>query len=386
MKAYSSSSLQVEDSILESPTVPGQQTPTATNQQYRLATPKAGQRSTSTDSVRRFTWTAKHPTKHERWSSIGRPKLSGHASFQEVRYRNNHVFPSDTAKRDRYHTNGLATRPLDFATPDGSRKPETGLPSARPPLYSASSLNRYSLLDTLGPVDADLRRPRSSKAFGEDFSTTTSILHPAPILSRRTTYSSLPPSPSALLPSEYELDVSGPRSATEASYLETYDQLDQQAFAQALQMALEAKKEAQVASRESEDARELRATSLIPEDIVTDRLDLPPIPASSPLNNHTTPSFLSLAPPLSRTTSCAKSDHGTSTPSGKSKQEALTLPALDERLVAASSARPKSPHRERMHPLWQMITEEMNVEQNRLFVIEGKWYVWSCFHGDQPAC
>lgn len=324
--------------------------------------------STSTDSVRRFTWT----TKHERSGSIGRPRFSSHTSFQEVRYRNNHLSLSDRAERDVVHTKGLAPRPIDFATPNAKQKPDSRLPFGRPPLYSASSLNRYSLLDNLAPVDADLRRPRSTTASREEFSTPTSIIGPAPILSRRTTYSSLPPSPSALLPSEYEIDVGGPRSATEASYLETYDQLDQKAFAQALQMALGAKKEAQVDARETDEVRGFRANSLPPEDVTTDQLDLPAV--SAPVDIQPTPSFLSLAPPLSRTTSRAKSEHGSTTPSGKLNRETLSLPALDERLVASGSARPKSPRKERVHPLWQMITEEMNVEQNRLFVIEGKWY------------
>ncbi|KAJ9117019.1 hypothetical protein QFC22_004677 [Naganishia vaughanmartiniae] len=363
----------VEDSILDSPTVPGQQTPTATNQQHKLATPKPGQRSTSTDSVRRFTWTARQAAvKHDRSGSFGRPKFSSHASFQEVRYRSNHMFPPDTSERDGFHTKGLAPRPLDFAfvTPDSRRKPETRLPSGRPPLNSASSLNRYSLLGNLAPVDADLQRPRSSATSREEYSATSSILHAAPVLSRRTTYSSLPPSPSALLPSEYELDGGGPRSATEASYLETYDQLDQEAFTQALQMALEAKKEAQIDSWEVEDAHEVPATLLPPGDKTPDQLSLPAI--VPPLDTQTTPSFLSLAPPLSRTASRATGDHGSTTPSGRIKAEALSLPALDERLVASSGAKSNSPHGETVHPLWQMITEEMNVEQNRLFVIEGK--------------
>ncbi|KAJ9101815.1 hypothetical protein QFC21_003154 [Naganishia friedmannii] len=361
----------VEDSILDSPTVPGQETPTATNQRPRLATPKAGQRSTSTDSVRRFTWTSKQATKHDRSSGIGRPSLLGRSSFQEARYRNDHLFSTDTAERDGFHTKGLAPRPLDFATPEARRRPEIRLPSGRPPLYSASSLSRYSLLDNLAPIDADLRRPRSSTTSREEFSATSSILHSAPVLSRRTTYSSLPPSPSALLPSVYELDVGGPRSATEASYLETYDQLDQEAFAQALQMALEAKKEAQIDPYESEEACGIRTGSTFTQDIIPDALGLPAI-AAPPLETQTTPSFLSLAPPLSRTTSRAKSGHGSTTGSGKPKQETLSLPALDERLVAGSSGEPKSPQGEGVHPLWQMITEEMNVEQNRLFVIEGK--------------
>ncbi|KAJ9113887.1 hypothetical protein QFC19_000081 [Naganishia cerealis] len=326
----------VEDFVLNSSIGPGQQTPTATNQHQTIATPKASQRSVSSDNVRRFAWTSKHDPS----SSVRRPRFASHSSFQEVRYRKNGVYPSDTVERDHYRgslpTKGLAPRSIDFVTQDGRRKSDRNVPSDRPPIYMTSSLNRYSLLDSLAAMDADFRRPRKriSSDREPDFPTTstTTTLHSPPPMTRRTTYSSLPPSPSALSRSEFEVDVSGPRSATEvSSYLDTYDQLDQEAFAKALQRALETKADnGGVGGDDSGEMKERRpsgvnrAMSLPPEDVLTDGF-------------------------------------------------AISLPALDERLVAsAKSMSNKHVAEPTMHPLWQMITEEMNVEQNRLFVIEGK--------------
>jgi hypothetical protein len=364
-------SLKVEDVMPDSPILPGQQTPTAFNL-ISTQTPRASTRSTSSDSIRR------HPrsAKEEAFAGIRRPRFAPKTSFQEVRYRRNNVQRSDVGERDQagngFHTKGLAPRPIDFATIQLNRNPRGQQHTKQAP-SSASSLNRYSLLDGSAPFDNDF----SSSAFpgpltrDHEIVTSSTLISP-PVLTRKATYSSLPPSPSSLSLTDFDLDVTGPRSADgDPSHLDIYDQIDQEAFAKALQKVLESKKDVVLESQGLPD-RKSRAASLPLEDILTDRPSSATEPTSNPFDTHENDS-LKAVPPMLRTASRTRSNHGTRTPTRQISTQAVpTTPAQDHTTSNAflpPSAEAASP----LQPLWQMIRDEMNVEENRFFVIEGKW-------------
>ncbi|GHJ89924.1 hypothetical protein NliqN6_6326 [Naganishia liquefaciens] len=339
----------VEDVLPPSPTLPGQQTPTAHTDAIN-ATPRASTSSVFGDGVRRYAW----PIKEDASGGIRRPRFVAKTSFQEVRYRRNHGQRSDikgNETRDGVHTKGMAPRPIDFAaSPKGARgQRETSR------LGSAANINRYSLLQSSAHVEKERSPGVPTKIV--DFGTTSfgKTISP-PLLVRKATYSSLPPSPSALSNVDFEVDVTAPRSVTEGpSYLETYDQLDQDAFTQALQKVLESKQQDADYDRRTIADRTLRATSLPPEDVAMERAD----PEFRP-EIERTPSdhFVRTPPPLSRTASRIRTD---------------AAQALDDDVVGPDGGSSSRPGKRTLQPLWQMITDEMNVEQNRLFVIEGKW-------------
>lgn len=354
---------QVEDVLPASPILPGQQTPTAFTH-AAVATPRASSSSILSDNVRRYAW----PTKDEPPSGIRRPRFASKTSFQEVRYRKNNVQRSDTGERDRtgngHHTKGLAPRPVDFAMLEPKRRPGGQPEASRPTTNSAASVNRYSLLDGSPQFEDDYSHNGAVRGTTKELEFGAAPLlkmTSPPLLIRKATYSSLPPSPSALSSADFEVDVTGPRSVTEGpSYLENYDHIDQEAFAQALQKVLESKKDIDLEERGITE-RKFRAASLPPEDVATERADPEFIRPEVEYNNAI---FLNTPPPLSRTASRMKSD------SPQSPHEQSNAQPFDD---PGTSPLETEKRRRTLQPLWQMITDEMNVEQNRLFVIEGKW-------------
>ncbi|KAI5452657.1 hypothetical protein NCC49_000406 [Naganishia albida] len=365
----------VEDVIQDSPVLPGQQTPRG----YSLPsaqTPRASKRSVSSDSIRR------HPrnAKEEATSGVRRPRFTPKSSFQEVRYRGSNMQRSYSGERDQaanaFHTKGLAPRPIDFATAQTNRNPRERQYTKQMPT-SASNLNRYSLLDGSASFDNDFSPAavtgtltREQELSASTFPTLTS----APILTRKATYSSLPPSPSSLAHTDFDLDVTGPRSVVEGqSHLDLYDQLDQEAFAKALQKVLDSKREVMLESHELPD-RKSRAASLPPEDVLTD------LPASmaevtpNPFDSHDSGASLQAVPAMVRALSRTRSDHGTRTPKRQISTQSVQTITSPDLLKPAESLSPQVAEvAKSLQPLWQMITDEMNVEENRFFVIEGKW-------------
>jgi hypothetical protein len=358
----------------DSPILPGQQTPTAFNL-VAAQTPRASARSVSSDSIRRHARSAKE----EAFSAVRRPRFTPKTSFQEVRYRRNNAQRFDTGERDEgangFHTKGLAPRPIDFATVPTNRNPRQHQHKKQIP-SSASSLNRYSLLDGSAPFDNDFSSAAFTGASREQEISAAALLSltSPPVLTRKATYSSLPPSPSSLSHTDYDIDVTGPRSVVEGqSHLDIYDQLDQEAFAKALQKVLDSKKDVVLESHGLPD-RKSRAASLPPEDILAD------LPASAtevkmnPFDSHDSGVMLQAVPPMVRAMSRTRSDHGTRTPKRQiSTQSVQTItsgsrPTLADAIPSNSVETGSS-----LQPLWQMIADEMNVEENRFFVIEGKW-------------
>lgn len=360
----------------DSPILPGQQTPTAFNL-VSAQTPRASTRSMSSDSIRRHPCSAKE----EAFSGVRRPRFAPKTSFQEVRYRRNNAQRSDAGERDQaangFHTKGLAPRPIDFATIQTNRN-QTGHQCRKQVPSSASSLNRYSLLDGSAPFENDFSSAAFTGGLNREQELAASpllTLTSPPMLTRKATYSSLPPSPSSLSRTDFDLDVTGPRSVVEGpSHLDIYDQLDQEAFAKALQKVLESKKDV-VLETQGLPERKSRAASLPLEDILTDRPSSAE-PVSNPFDTYENYSLLKAVPPMLRTMSRTRSDHGTRTPKRQLSTQTIQTttgqdrPTLDDSL-SPSAAEAASP----LQPLWQMIRDEMNVEENRFFVIEGKWFV-----------
>ena len=335
--------IQVEDVLPPSPILPGQQTPTAHAHAAAAAaaTPRASTSSVFHDGgARRYAW----PIKED--PGARRPRFVAKTSFQEVRYRRNHARgEAERTVGEGVHAQGMAPRPVDFATVDLKRGTKGHRETSRP--GSAASVNRYSLLDGSGSVPGENEWPHGvPKNVDFDAASFVDLTSPPPLLVRKATYSSLPPSPSALSNVDFGVDISGPHSVIEApSYLGKYDQ---DAFTQALQKVLDIKQDADHDARD----RKFRAASLPPEDVATERAE----PEFRPAVERTPSHHFIKTLPLSRTASgkgpAPVLEHGKSQPSDGQK-------ALEERGT--------------WQPLWQMITDEMNVEQNRLFVIEGKW-------------
>lgn len=240
-------------------------------------------------------------------------------------------------------------------------------------------MNRYSLLDGAAHFEEnDFARHGgglrlSTKDLGEFAAAAGPPLlkrnpSPPPLLVRKATYSSLPPSPSALSNPDFE-NLAGPRSVTEgaSSYLETYDQ---QAFAHALQKVLEGKRDLGLDERVGMDARKVRAASLPPEDVASEHAIK--TDSNGPDVVRDFGGGYLKAPPLSRSGSRIRAEIP---PSSHESPNAhgIVLPASEPRQAVEKPSPVEAEKRGTLQPLWQMITDEMNVEQNRLFVIEGKW-------------
>jgi hypothetical protein len=359
----------------DSPTLPGQQTPTVLNP-VTAQTPRASARSVSSDGIRRHARSAKE----EAFSAVRRPRFTPKTSFQEVRYRRNNAQRFDTGERDQgangFHTKGLAPRPIDFATVPTNRNPRQHQRTKQIP-SSASSLNRYSLLDGSAPFENDFSSASLAEVMAREQEISASpfsALTSAPVLTRKATYSSLPPSPSSLSHTDYDIDVTGPRSVVEGqSHLDIYDQLDQEAFAKALQKVLDSKKDVVLESHGLPD-RKLRAASLPPEDVLADLPASAPEVKTNPFDSHDSGVMLQAVPPMVRAMSRTRSDHGSRTPKRQTSTQSVQTITSGSRPTLADAIPSNSVEAgSSLQPLWQMIADENNVEENRFFVIEGKW-------------